>query len=112
MTAMSEIPAGRHWCYRCFAEQDFILAEDASPDDPECPLECFACGKVYGQIVEEVDPVTGWPLEVPRTRPAISRAQREAARQRMREEFRAAVIRDGARLENFRATRRRGGVSA
>lgn len=106
---MAEIPAGRHWCTRCFAEQDFVVAEGASPDDPECPLECYTCGKVYGQIVEEVDPVTGLQLDVPRTRPAISRPQREAARQRMRDEFRMNVLRDGVRLENFRP-RRRGGV--
>lgn len=102
-----EIPAGRYWCPRCFAKSEFIVAEDASPEDPECPLECFACGYIHDKVTEECDPKTGVRHPVPVVRPAIPREQREAARAEMRETFRKAVVRDGVRLESFARRRPR-----
>ena len=95
------IPAGKFFCPRCFDRTGFVVAEDASPDDPDCALECYVCGYVYDRIVEEFDPDTGEILTPPRSRPAISRDQREEARRELRKEFRTSVIRDGVRLENF-----------
>jgi len=85
---------------------DFTVAEGASPDDPECALECWECGKVMDKVVEEIDPKTRLPYATPRVRPAISRAERERARAEMRAEFRAHVERGGARRENFTKGRR------
>lgn len=44
---------GRHWCPACCAVQDFILAEGASPQEPEPDLECWVCGWLAGKIQVE-----------------------------------------------------------
>ena len=81
-------PAGEFWCHCCAMRRDFVVAQGASPDDPECPLECWSCGYVYGNVTEEVDPQTGLPYpDGPRVRPSISREQRQAAREAMLRRF-------------------------
>jgi len=102
------IQAGTFWCPSCFGRSEFVVAEDASPDDPECDLECYTCGYIYGQIVEEFDPETGEVFDHPRKRNAIGREAREQARRELRERFRVTVIRDGVRLENFKRGKRSG----
>lgn len=86
-------PAGEFWCPACACRRDFIVATGASPDDPDCPLECWTCGYVYGMVTQEVDPTTGLPYEDgPRVRPAIGRAEREAARRAMMREFAVSAM--------------------
>jgi hypothetical protein len=103
---LHDIPAGKFWCPRCFARTHFIVHPEASPEDPECALECWDCGYVHDKIVEECDPTTGIRHPNPRVRSAVSREQREQARAEIRENFRRDVIRDGARRENFSNGRR------
>jgi len=105
-----DIPAGRYFCRRCFGERDFIVADGATAEDRDPPIECYVCGFTYSKIYLEVDPMTGHEI-APNlaVRSAMPQAQREIARGRLREEFRATAIVDGYRLENFTRPRRRSG---
>lgn len=101
-------PAGEFFCRRCFCRRDFIVCEDASPETQEPPVECYVCGYTYDRNVREVDPDTGERMAPNLAiQPAINAEQRDEARHRMREKFKTAVLRDGARLENFSGLARR-----
>jgi hypothetical protein len=101
-----EVYVGNFWCFQCAQRTDHTLVEGESTTDPEAPLECYVCGAVRDKVVQEVDPVTGAPYAVPRTLPSISREARDTERTRIREEFRANVLSNGVRLENFSHARR------
>lgn len=102
------VPAGRFFCRSCFCEQDFILAEGASPEEKEPPIECYVCGYVYDRNIVEVDPSTGERLAPNLTvRSALPFDLREKARSKMREDFMAATLRDGVRAENYNGVVRR-----
>ncbi len=105
-----DIPAGEYFCRRCFARRDFVVCSHGEELDRDPAIECYVCGYTYGKTYQEVDPVTGF--EIPpnlAVKSAMPQAQREIARSRLREEFRATAIVDGYRLENFTRPRRRNG---
>lgn len=96
------IPAGEYFCRRCFTRRDFVLGEDAQPEDKEPPIECYVCGYTYARIHVEVDPVTGFRIAPNLTvRSAMPHEHREVARIQMREKFKSEVLKDGYRMENF-----------
>lgn len=67
---------GRFYCPRCMGVQDFILAEGASPQEPEPDLECYACGWVAGKYQVDLGP--GRSI----MKPWFTLAQRAAGRAR------------------------------
>ena len=102
-------PAGEFFCRRCFCRRDFVLAEDATPEEKEPAIECFVCGYTYDRNYREVDAVTGERLPPNLTvRSALPYADRERARAKMRADFMASTLRDGVRRENFNGVSRRG----
>ena len=96
------------FCRSCFCDRDFIVCEDATPEENNPPIECFVCGHVYSKTVREVDPVTGERLPpnlaISQT---IDTETREAARAKLRADFMASTLRDGVRRENFTGLARR-----
>ena len=104
------LPAGSFFCRRCFCQRDFVLGEDATPEEKEPAIECFVCGYTYDRNFVETDPQTGERLPPNLTvRSALPFDVREQARSRMREEFMTSNIRDGVRQENFNGVGRRRG---
>lgn len=102
------LPAGRFFCRSCFCERDFILADDASPEEKEPAIECFVCGYTYDRNTVEVDPKTGERLPPNLTvRSALPFEAREQARAKLRDDFMRATLRDGVRAENYNGVVRR-----
>ena len=103
------IPAGEFFCSSCFCQRDFVLAEDATPEEKAPDLECFVCGFVFTKNYREVNMVTGerLPPNVA-TSPMIDPQLREEARAKLRDDFQKAALRSGYRRENFTGSARRG----